>query len=220
MKAIRICFVLLGLLQGVNGAAAQAAQDISGANLLQILTNRSLWGPTFGSALSRIPAWNQIGESTVVVFNDRVMGNAAYETREQANAAAANLERAITSPPRQAVPAAHELLAAAQAVPFHPEIMPYADDFLHVYLVDSQIQILSRNLTPAGIEEQLAKPERVSKLAIEGKGDRRGVVLTLFAYAGGKVVFAQADVSARPSTIDRVFLDVPAVMAALFQVPK
>jgi hypothetical protein len=243
MKTVSICFVLLGIIQLANGSRRAtlvsptalhftyihdtgafvpdvAPQQPTGATVLQILTNRSLWGKDFGACLSRIPGWSQIAESTVVVFSDRVMGNTGYETRKQAETAAANLETAITTPPKQAAQVFRELLAAKQDVRLRPQVMPYADDFLHVYLADSAIQMLNPDLTPASLEEQLGKPERVSKLTIQGKGDRRGVVLTLFAYAGGKIVFAQADLSSRPGRIDRVFLDVPAVMAALFQEAK
>lgn len=243
MKTVSICFILLGVISGVNSeqraaprghallsvthvdrasrlARVAMPQEPSEAVLVRILTNRALWGKDFGAALSGIPAWNQSGESTVVVFSDRVMGNRGYEKRKDAETASANLAKAMNLPPKQPNPAFRDLLGASQRVQMHPEVLTYADDNFHVYQVDSSIQMLNPELTPAGLEEILGKPERVSKLSIDGKGDRRGLVLTLYTYAGGKVTFAQADISSRPGRIDRVFLDVPAVMTAVFQEGK
>lgn len=243
MKRVSVYFVLLGLIPGLAGgqrplprghavfsvthvdrasglARPAAPQQPSGKALVTILTNRSLWGKDFGAALSGIPAWNQSGESTVVIFSDRVMGNTGYEKHKEAETAAANLAKVMSLPPRQPVSAFRDLLGASPTVQIHPEVLPYADDAFHVYLANTAIQLLNPELALASLEEILGKPERVSKLAIEGKRDRRGVVLTLFTYAEGKVTFAQADISSKPGRIDRVFLDVPAVMAAVFQEGK
>ncbi|HWY52779.1 MAG TPA: hypothetical protein VNW27_00075 [Candidatus Bathyarchaeia archaeon] len=243
MRTVSIYFILLGLIPGVNSeqravprahalvsvthvdyasrlAGVAVPQEPSAAVLARILTNRSLWGKDLGAALSGIPAWNQSGESAVVLFSDRVMGNTGYEKRQQAETASVNLAKAMSMTPEQPVPAFRDLLGVSQAVRMHPEVLPYVEDAFHVYLVDSAIQMLNPELTPAGVQEILGKPERVSKLSIDGKGDRRGLVLTLYSYAGGKITFAQADVSSRPGRIDRVFLDVPAVMTALFQEGK
>ena len=192
-------------------------QLVSGGTLTKILTDRSLWGKDFAASLARIPSWNRVGEAKVVLFMDRAMGNSPYETRQQAEAAAAKLSQAMGMAPVRPVPDFLSMLEGAQQVPFRVEVMPYADDSFHVALIDSSLQLISSDLTPARLEERLGRPERVSTVAIQGKGDRRGVVLTLYQYAGSKVAFAQADLSPRLDFIDRVFLDVPAVMAAAFQ---
>ena len=46
-------------------------------------------------------------------------------------------------------------------------------------------------------------------MVIPTEGERRQQILTLFSYANGAIVFAEADIAARPGRINRVLLDVP-----------
>jgi len=109
MKTAGICLVLLLIIPVVSGdqrtlprshalssvahinssslVATAAAFQESAADLARILTNRALWGRDFATALSSIPAWNQSGETTVLVFSDRVMGNEEFEKRKGAETA-------------------------------------------------------------------------------------------------------------------------------------
>jgi len=66
--------------------------------------------------------------------------------------------------------------------------------------------------------KEFGKPDRVSTRVVRSPDrERRPVVLTLHSYAGGAVQFAQSDWSAKPGTVDRVFLNVALVSQAIFE---
>ena len=66
--------------------------------------------------------------------------------------------------------------------------------------------------------ERLGRPERVTTELLDDGTERRPIILTIYHYAGGVIAFAESDVAPRPGFINRVFLDVSAVTAALRQV--
>lgn len=192
----------------------QPPQTNRTASLPAILNDNSLWGKDFSAALPSLPAWQQVGEPQVTVFSDRIIGSRTYERPEAAQSGATELRRALATP-RPALP------GATAARNFRAETLTLLeDDSVHVALINSSLQLLNPELTRAVLERRLGPPEKVSSLTLQNKLERRPIVLTLYQYAGGAVVFAEPNLSQRPGFVDRVFLDVPALTNAVFPEEK
>lgn len=187
----------------------QPAQANQAASLPAILNDGSIWGKDFSAVLPSLPAWQQTGEQQVIVFSDRIVGNTPYERPEGVRAGVAELGRALAVSRATAKGAVARNLRA-EAIPF-PE-----DDSIRVAMITSSLQLLNPQLTRAGLEQTFGPPEKVSSLTLQNKAERRPVVLTLYQYANGTVIFAEPDLTTRPGFVDRVFLNVSALNRAVF----
>lgn len=120
----------------------------------------------------------------------------------------------------QIKPEFSSMIRRAQA-PLRAEVLPvFEDDSAHVALTGRTLQFLAPRLSMTTVRNRLGEPEKVSRVTIQNKFERRGVVLTLYSYAGGAITFAEADYTAVHGLVDRVILDVAAVTAAVFQEGK
>jgi hypothetical protein len=108
-------------------------------------------------------------------------------------------------------------IAPRPAALLKTEVIPsfQDDDSVRVISTRPDAQFLTPNLTVATVQERLGPPEKVEQQVIQGEGERRPVVLTLYRYADGAVTFAESDIAARPGMVDRVLLDASAVVNAI-----
>jgi hypothetical protein len=74
-------------------------------------------------------------------------------------------------------------------------------------------EFLKKQLTMRAVVAAYGAPEKTSTEVVHARGDRRPAVLTISEYAGGMLKFVQSDLSADPSVVDRVVLDVNAAAA-------
>ena len=207
-----------------NKAAHVSAKSLpamkQSGSVVQILTNRALWGKDFPTALAFLESWNRINEQKIFMFTNRVVGSTRYKTREAAQQAAARLSEAMKTPRSRPKPELADLLQGVPAqapsqlrvevVRFLPD-----DDFFHVAWSNPSLQFLAPNLTVATVRERIGPPERTTQELVQNEAERRPVVLTLHNYAAGAIIFAESDWST-PGVVDRVIFDVRAITAALF----
>lgn len=187
----------------------------------KILTDRALWGKSFSPVLAYLWSWARVDERRVAIFPNRVVGTARYPTPDAAGAQVSELAAALRGPKPKLKPdfAAFFQASIDQPPPF--EAMPIAlleDDSFHVAWVSGELELIAPGLTVEAVRDLLGPPEKVSREMVPTEKDRRPVILTLYQYAGGAVTFAESDTAPRLGVVDRVFLDVRAVTAAVFEV--
>lgn len=217
-RALLICGLAMSFALPYKAQIAEARLPLS---LAQILSDHILFGKDFPAALAQLQGWTQIGERTVAVFPDQIVGSTPYRTREEAQPNAGLLGRASRELHPRLNPEITSLLAGAiakQPPAFLAQaILSPEDVTLRIAWADAAFQFLAPDLSVATVRERLGPPEKISEEIVPTESDRRPVVLTVYSYAGGTIAFAESDAAAKPGLVDRVILDVPAVAAALFQ---
>ena len=190
------------------------------SSIVRILTDRVLWGKDFAAALASLRDWKVIGESRVYVFRNQMVSTTPGKSVEETQRTAASLSSSLRARMPQIKPEFSSMIRRAQA-PLRAEVLPvFEDDSAHVALTGRTLQFLAPRLSMTTVRNRLGEPEKVSRVTIQNKFERRGVVLTLYSYAGGAITFAEADYTAVHGLVDRVILDVAAVTAAVFQEGK
>lgn len=188
--------------------------------LQRILTDSTLWGKDFPAVLANLPAWRDIGESTIAVFPDRVLGGTPYPTRDDAQPMISRLQEALGRPRGTPQPDFAALLDAALKTPppFETTVALFGEDHsARIAWTGPILRLLTESLTVARLQERLGAPETVTQRLIQTDRDNRPAVLTMRSYAGGSVVFTESDRTPRPGIIDRVVFDTRVLSAALFR---
>jgi hypothetical protein len=222
MKFDRILFgaVVLVSVASTLGQPADEKAKMKDA-LVKIFTAPGLWGKDYPAALASLPAWNRLGEKSVWVFADRVIGGLPHKTREEAQAEAKRFSEAVKELRPKPVPKFETLLKdkTEQLRAGKMEVIPFFQDdgTARIAWTTGSHQLLAPRLKMATVKERLGPAKKVSTEVIQGQGERRPVILTVHSYADGAVAFAESDVAPRPGFVNRVILDVPVVTAALFE---
>jgi hypothetical protein len=194
--------------------------DDEKTKLVKILTTRPLWDKDSLAALAFLPAWSRIDERTVAIFPARVVGATPFKTAEEAQRALAAMERALSESRPASAPEFEELLRGftRAPAPFQPAVIRLLDDdTFRIALTAQGSQFLPKSLTVKQVEELIGQPESVTTQVIQSERDRRPLILTLYSYAKGAIIYAESDWAPRPGFVDRVILNVPAVAAVLFK---
>ena len=215
----RVGIVAIALLACMD-ANAQPSPTQSKPTLSSILSDRTLWGKDFALALTFLQSWHEAGEGKVAIFSKRIVGSTAFRTREDAEKVTSKLTDAmarIVFRPKPEFEAMFKGIEPRLAAPVKAELIPaFADDdSIRVAWTLPDAEFLPPKLTMAAVQERLGPPEKVEQELIQTEGERRPVVLTLYRYAERTVTFAESDVAVRPGLVDRVLLDVPAVINAI-----
>lgn len=189
-------------------------------SLQRILTDSTLWGKDFPAVLANLPGWRGIGEYTIAVFPDRVLGGTAYPTRDDAQPMIARLREALGRPKGTPRPDFAALLDVPLKTPppFETTAALLGEDHsARIAWTGPTLRLLAESLTVARLQERLGAPDTVTQRLIQTDRDNRPAVLTLRSYAGGAVVFVETDWAPRPGIVDRVVLDTRVLSAALFR---
>jgi hypothetical protein len=192
------------------------------AQLVRILGESGLWGQDWPAALASLPAWRQAGEQTVEIFLHRVVGATQYDNRETAQRTTDKLVRAMEQPRPDINPAfASRLEQYLREQPLRAEantdVLAQGARSFQVAFGAPSLQFLASELTVARVGRLLGQPENVTTVAVQTYSDRRPEILTLHAYAGGNIAFAESDLAPSPGLVDRVLLKLPAATAAVFR---
>jgi len=219
------------VLVGIAGAACAlfacvspaAPQGQAKASLERILTDGALWGKDFPAVLAYFRGWEQVGETAVAVFPDRVVGVTPYDAAKPAKPRAEDLADATKQAAPTPNPALRPMLERYQqtAPPFRVSVIPFPEDGSErLAWTAPGLELLPPGLSLETVQERLGPPDEVTRQVVQSEKDRRPIVLTGYSYAGGAVVFMESDVAPRPGSVDRVVLDVAAVVAALEEGPR
>jgi hypothetical protein len=212
--------ITVALLAAAPGATATQQRPVP---LQRILTDGSLWDRDFAALLANLPSWRAVGESSVVVFRDRALGGTPYTDRDRAQLLVARMRDALSQAKGTPNPQFAALLdAALKAAPnFETTVVTLGEDgSTRVAWTGAPargLRFLADTLSVARVQERLGPPETVTTYLVPSDRDHRPAVLTLRAYAGGAVVFAESNWAPRPGFVDRVILDPRVISAALFR---
>jgi len=191
----------------------RGAAQRKGKSIEEILSDKSLWGAGFPSALAALPAMSRMGEKRVWVFQDKMLGETKYAGREEAYGASLKLTEELKIVPK---PRSSQFAALiANVAPLKVEVHYLTED--RSYRISAAgPQFLPDRLSMAMVRSRLGKEERVSTELLDDGTERRPVVLTLHHYAGGAIVFVESDLNPNIGSVDRVFLDAPKISASIF----
>lgn len=185
--------------------------------IFQILTDKSLWGKDFLSVLVHLQSFQQAGERQIAVFAEKVVTTTPLKSEAEAKRVAEKLQQAISETNARPTPLTQKLmqLNEGQREALKPEVLRYFPDDESVRVKVNSLDLFSAKLAVETVRKQLGQPEKVSTVIIPTEGERREQILTLYSYAGGAIVFVEADIAPRPGRVNRVLLDVPRIIVAL-----
>jgi hypothetical protein len=194
----------------------------SGANAMQIqkmLTDRELWGADAFALFAGLQRWKNAGESSILVFPDRVVGGNKYDSPAAAEPSASRLSAVMKAAPPKLRPeyqaAYRQSLSRAASFKIRTERF-LEDDSFHLVMRREAGEFLKPDIPMRIITDRYGKPEKTTTEVVHAQGDRRPAVLTVHWYAGGAIKFVQSDLSPRPETVDRVVIDVNAIASQLY----
>lgn len=185
--------------------------------IFQILTDKSLWGKDFLTVLAHLQSFEHAGERQIAVFPDKVVTMTPLKSEAEAKRVSEKLKQAISETNAKPTPLTEKLmrLIKGERKSLKADVLRYFPDDESVRVKVNSLDLFSKKLAVATVRKQLGQPEKVSTLVIPTEGERRQQILTLYSYAGGAIVFAEADIAPRPGRVNRVLLDVPGIIAAL-----
>jgi hypothetical protein len=222
-KATKVFSVLL--LVGIAGlyhtepraSAMPTPQAANSSQLQKFLTDRQIWGDDAFQVFASLDRWKGEGESSILVFTDKVVGGSKFETPEQAREKAAAMARTMNraNVKLSAEFASSYKAALARKTPaLQAESIRFMeDDSYRLEWKREGAEFLKKQLTLRAVVAAYGTPEKTTTEVVQALGDRRPAVLTISEYAGGRIKFVQSDLSPDPNVIDRAIVDVPAAGA-------
>lgn len=221
-----LAFIFLATLPGIDLGVATVVTDLTPhskmnqaqeTRLEDILTDQSLWGEDFPSALKTLEAFTRAGERQVSIFPDKILGRTKYASRARAESNRYKLAQGLKVTPKARSLKLKSFMTQARTVALAAQVIQFSDDrTFRISTVGVSAQFLKRGLTISDVEKRLGKAERVTTEVLDDGTERRPVILTLHHYAGGAIIFVESDVNPNIHSVDRVFLDVSKISATLF----
>lgn len=213
------CVIVLATAktQGQTPGARSVNPTESQLVLDRVLQDERLWGIDAFAVFASLDRWSQHGESSIVLFADRVASGTAFETPAEAERSAAEIVKRMGLAPA--------LLQAPFASQYEAAIMDrrsllraefasfLEDESYRVVWKSDDGQFLKRGLTTNSIIEFYGPPEQKTTRVVDTRGERRPAVLTEYHYANDSVIFVETDLAPEPGFVDRVVLDVSAAAA-------
>src|SRR6266851_8719419 len=194
------------------------------AKIKDILSDSTLWGHDFPALLASIKDWGESGETKIEVFADEAVGATPQADIAHALTQAAIFHRRMTvdKPSFRPQFEASMQISASDAM---NTVVPSAhsskdDQSVRVVLLNSsaatQTSYLAPGLTIQQVQQRRGQPESVTTRLIDSGDERRPLVLRLYQYAQGAIVFAESDVTPRQGAVERVILDTAKISSAIF----
>lgn len=185
----------------------------------KFLTDRNIWGEDAFQVFVSLDRWKGEGESSILIFTDKVVGGSKLETLEQARQKAVAMARTMNRPysklaPEFATPYKAALARKTSALQVE-SVRFMEDDSYRLQWKREDAEFLKKQLTMRAVVAAYGAPEKTTTEVVHARGDRRPAVLTISEYAGGMLKFVQSDLSPDPLIVDRVVLDVPAAAARI-----
>jgi len=180
--------------------------------IAKALADPSLFGPDIAAVVRMLPAFAEAGENRVMILPDRVVGTKRYATADEAQRTAKSVldrgERVMS--PTLPLPPPKGRLTAIDAM------RSLDDRAIHVAAVLEGARFLAPGLRIDVVQQRLGAPEKHEQVVIDDGTDRHPLVLELYSYYGGAIVFATREGTLDPRTVDRVFVDTQRITAAVY----
>jgi hypothetical protein len=212
---VKIVLALLALTLMIGLASPVFPQTDQASVVVKILNTRGLWGKDFPTALLSLPAWERVGERSIAIFPDRIVGTTPFRTRDAAQPTRTTFDQAVSQPPPSPNSPFADLFKGVPTGPLPVQsdvIQIFDDDSFRIAMVGKGgAQFLAPGLTIVQVESLIGPAQVVTTQVIQSERDRRPVILTLHSYGDGAIAFAESDWQPVPGIVDRVLLNVPAV---------
>lgn len=226
MRACELLLILTIVLASTTPVLAQLEpSQPTQSDLLRIITNPVIWRKDFRSVLTVLNDWKQTGEVSVVIYADQAEGTRKFSLSSgDALKEASALNLLIKDSKSTLNP---EVLARLNSVwdlesrSLAPKAQPVKGEALAAVVLTERTQVpaelLSVDLTPAVLKEQIGEPDSITTRVIDTGDERRPIILTIYHYAGDSIAFAVPDLSRTPGVIDRAFLDTKKISDLIFR---
>jgi hypothetical protein len=210
LGVVSVIALLLQPLLLIQDAAAWSNTVViqnNDAKMRQILNDPVIWGPDFKDLLSAVKDVRESGETKIEVFPEEAVNATPY----------ANLVAALKEASKL-----HGLMSVDSGVT--PSAHPSKDDGTGRVVLISKNEAapekkktvyLAPGLTMETVRERNGSPESVTTRLIDSGDERRPLILKLYSYAGGAIVFAESDVTPVRGAVERVILDVNKISGVL-----
>jgi len=90
-----------------------------------------------------------------------------------------------------------------------------SDSLAVAVVLETGYPIFDAHIKISTIKKELGAPERVGTRVLNARGEERPLILTLYSYAKGTIVFAEADIAPEPGLLNRVYINVPNLFNSL-----
>jgi hypothetical protein len=227
MRTCKLLLIFTFVFVCTAPARGQEPTQPQQSELLRIITNPVIWRKDFRSVLTLLNDMKKIGEANVVVYADQAEGTRKFSaTSGEALKEASELQLLIKENRSRLKP---EILARLSAIwnletpSLGPKAQPVRGEWesrAAVVLTEraqAPAELLSVEVTPAVLRQQIGEPESITKQVIDRGDERRPIILTLYHYAGDSIVFAVPEMSRTPGMVDRAFLDTQKVSELIFR---
>lgn len=199
--------------------AMPGPQAFNASQFDKFLTDRNIWGEDAFRVFASLDLWRAEGESSILIFTDRVVGGSKFETPELAREKAAGMARTMNRTNSKLTPYfanSYKAALARKTSALQVESVRFMeDDSYRLQWKSEGVEFLKKQLTMRSVVAAYGAPEKTTTEVVQARGDRRPAVLTISEYASGTVKFVQSDLSPDPNIVDRVVLDVPAAAARI-----
>ncbi len=209
---LRVLFGSLVLLFAER-AFSQVAQSKS---VLEIVSNRSIWGKDFSLALAQMEALSKSDDKIAELSFTTLASSRRYANAQAADASLKNTTRVLRGAERQDL-----FKKTKKNFPFEARLpktevlkAPEADSVL-VGLTFGKTEFLRPDLRVTQIEKELGVAQRVTHRVTEGLGEELPLIITYHSYADGVIIFAESNYSDEPRLVNRVYFDTPKLVTAL-----
>ena len=220
ITTLSLCAMVFVASDVLCQVADQETEDSSMKLLEKILTDAQLWGVDAFALFSSLDRWQELGESSILVFPDRVASGTPFASAEKAEESAARMVEFMGLAHAQMRPAFAELYVDAietKAPHLRAEYSEFLeDDSYRVVWKSPEGEFLKKELKLKAVIAQYGEPERKTTQVVHARGERRPAILTNYHYADGAVVFVESDLAPTPGLVDRVVLDVAAAAGQIF----
>lgn len=186
----------------------------------RILTDPRLWGEDAFALFGSLDRWRNVGETSVLIYPDRVVGGTRFETLEEAKQRARQIAKAMQRPgakPRPPFAAQYRQALSKKTPPLEIEAARFLeDDSFRVIWRRKDGHYLQKDLTMRIVLAAYGPPQKTATELVQSRGERRPAVLTIHNYANGAIDFVESDWSPSPGLVDRVVVDVRTVAEQIF----
>lgn len=195
------------------------SQERNNSTIAKILKDSTLWGKDFPAIIKYLNCWSGVAEISLSVFTTRAIGETKYENLLKANNSANRLNEKMKAKQPSLKSSFKKYLGKdiLNLSPFHVSAFQYyEDDSFRIGWVADSLEFLSSSLSVKYMMSRFGPPTSIKSQLLQTENERRPIVLTLYNYASGAIIFAESDLASQPGTIDRVIIDVSMVTKEVF----
>lgn len=215
MRRKLLCSLLVFSLFLITSSASSSPYGgYQQRSMEKIMTDPEIWGKDFHTLVANLEAFSRAGDAKISIFPEEVVLPTQYKSRDEAQSAAKRVDQSVKDLKANPTPL-YRKYAGQSAADLKARVVPYFAEDESIRVAVGPLQLLRPGLTVATVRKQLGAPQKVETLLVQTEGEQRPLILTLYVYAGGSLVFAEADIAPRPGLVNRVIIDVAALTSAL-----